>query len=94
MDAEKAKDKALKKAKQLVVKTIKHDDIDNLRKIFKSGLPVDTVVRMPGMTPLMVCASEGSTQSLGVIMDYQPDINVVDLAGRTALHYACKAANV
>ena len=76
------------------MKTIKADDIDNLRKIFKSGLPVDTVVRMPGMTALMVCASEGSTQSLGVIMDYQPDINVVDQSGRTALHYACRAANV
>ena len=94
MDAEKVKDKALKKAKQLVVKTIKNDDIDNLRKIFKSGLPVDSVVRMPGMTPLMVCASEGSTLCLEVIMDYTPDVNAVDLSGRTALHYACRAGNV
>ena len=94
LDADKQKAKALKKAKQLVVKTIKNDDIDNLRKIFKSGLPIDTVVRMPGMTPLMICASEGSTQSYEVLMDFEPDINKTDFAGRTALHYACRAANV
>ena len=84
----------MKKAKQLVVKTIKKDDVENLRKIFNSGLQVDEVVKMPGMTPLMVCASEGSLSSLEVLLEFEPDINITDMVGRTALHYACKAANI
>ena len=49
---------------------------------------------MPGMTPLMVVASEGSLASFEVLMEFNPDINLTDLAGRTALHYACRAANI
>ena len=49
---------------------------------------------MPGMTPLMVCASEGSMFSFEAIMEFEPDINVTDQAGRTALHFACRAGNV
>ena len=66
----KEKEKAVKKAKILLVKTIKNDDVENLRKILKSGLPIDGIVEMPGRTALMVCASEGSMTSYNVIMDF------------------------
>ena len=68
----KEKEKALKKAKRLVVGTIKNDDHDNLRKIFKSGLPIDIPVLMSGMTPLMLCASEGTAGSLEVLLEFSP----------------------
>ena len=45
------------------------------------------------MPALMVAASEGSLEVLQLILDAQPDFLLVDLSGRTALHFACAAGS-
>ena len=44
-----------------------------------------------GLTVLMYCAQESNVECLKLLLDAVNDPNKQDIAGRTALHYACFA---
>ena len=88
------KQKAIKKAKRLLVKAIEKNDTETLKGVFAAGINVDSVVKDPKITPLMVCASSGQIECFNVIMDLNPDVMKLDSTGKTALHYAARAGNL
>ena len=72
---------------------IKTDVMDDIAKfICNPEYLVDWPIAN-NMTAVMVAASEGTIEALQLILDQQPNLNIVDTIGRSALHFACAAGN-
>ena len=83
------------RARPYLFKAIKENNMQNLAALFQAGFPLWETVQHPGITALMLAASIGTPECCQLILQSgQVDINQRDRAGRSALHFACKAGNL
>lgn len=61
-----------------------------VRRMLDAGVPVDSANDV-GVTPLMVAASQGDADIVGMLLRRQANPNAKDLSGRSALYYAIQA---
>ena len=47
-----------------------------------------------GFSPLMTAAAYDSQESLDVLLEFDPDLDVINLSGKTALMLACQSGHV
>ena len=89
-------DAALKRAKTVMITALGKGDINPVLQIVKFGFPVDDPIMDCGVNLLMhVAAARNLTAGdLQKILELNPDLNVRDSIGRTALHFACRAGEM
>lgn len=84
----------IERAKEYVVKALESKNLNILTKILDGGFPVDEpLLDHSRQTMLMACCEikDSSAESCSIILKYNPEINLQDTLGRTALHFACRA---
>ena len=62
--------------------------------IYSQGFELDIPITDTGLTSLMLCALYGSSEMANTLLQFQPELNLQDPVGRTALHYAARAKNI
>ena len=62
--------------------------------IVKHGFPIDEPIMYGGVTLFMHISATCSADHLNEVMALAPDVSIKDNLGRTALHFACRAANI
>ncbi|WP_334043651.1 ankyrin repeat domain-containing protein [Burkholderia ambifaria] len=67
---------------------IAHDDLDLVAALIESGADVDACGTEHHSTALMLAAEEGKVRALHVLLGHGAKMDVPDIYGRTAAHYA------
>ena len=75
----------------MIVEAVGKKNMSPCLTIVQHGFPVDSPVMDCGVTLLMHVAATCGAAELEQILGLNPDLNVKDSSGRTALHYACRA---
>src|SRR5678816_3153320 len=70
-----------------IVAAAQHRNWNTVRRMLEAGAPVDSA-NDAGVTPLMIAASHGETDVIGVLVRRHANVNYKDLGGRSALSYA------
>ena len=83
-----------KRAANVIVNAIKQGDVAPIEQIVQHGFDVDTPIKDCDVNMLMEAATNLDAESFKRILAMNPNVNARDKVGRTALHFACRAAKM
>ena len=81
------------RAKVIMLEAIKKKNLTPIGVIVERGFPVNDPLLDCGANLLMHVSATCGRDEVSKILALKPDVNARDNIGRTALHYACRAAN-
>ena len=87
-------DKNLKKNTLLLHHAIRHENVQSVQQ-YIGLIPINCPITDNGLTAFAyACTQTQNEHIFNAIVAQNPDLNIVDNAGRTALHHAAICSNV
>ena len=83
-----------KRAANVIVNAIKQGDVAPIIQIVQHGFDVNTPIKDCDVNMLMEGACMLSEDAFKKLLELNPNVNARDKVGRTALHFACRAAKM
>jgi len=79
----------------LLNKAVKRDDGVKVRTILMTETSLDiNGMDEKGFTPLMTAATYNAVECLDVLLEFDPDLDVINPSGKTALMLACQSGHI
>jgi len=76
-------------------KAIKRDDAVKVRTILTTEDTLDiNALDDKGFTPMMTAAAYNAIESMDVLLEFDPDLDVINPSGKTALMLACQSGHI
>lgn len=73
---------------------VKNNQVPVVNELLKRGVNVNETANSLGHTPLILACEYGALESLKILLQYKPQLNIMSETGLTAMHVAATAGHI
>lgn len=87
-------EESTRRAKPYLQQAVLQNDMPVISEILNNGFPVNEPINGCQQTLLHQAVIQNRSDLLKMLKQFNPNVNAQDSAGRTAIHFACRAGNL